>query len=346
MVKNNKNIFPKESLLKSGIPLEVEIYSQLAKLHLNKNANKTQVNWVEAGYSFPSLDKEGNQTTRSIDFIVSIGQTGWDPDFSWLLYLLIECKSTTQNTPWLFMADLFPKENDIFGQCHTYLYQGKEPSDPQYKREIAKAVIEDVNKASSPTKNEVKQKAKNRFIPCVRGFDLGKTNRKDNEDDKDAINNGLNQLRDALHSVAIERFASFVKTFDPVRFMCFVPILVTNASVRLLNNSNICPMENISDAISHDDISNDVGSILCRVPPNFSLVKNKYQAFINQYREYDLKYFKKSLPLYRDLTKQNIENHMTNFFERTPSYAYVLNKDNLQKTIEYEVNWINQLKPE
>ena len=159
------------------------------------------------------------------------------------------------------------------------------------------------------------------------------------------IQSAMHQLRDALHSQAIEGFYLLVTKNEPVQIISLIPILVTNAEIRILNHKKLLEMDEEKEekAVSPDHISIKVPGVLCRVPQDLRLQKMKYDSFIKKYNHINLERFNDALPLYK--TNRTFKHHIENFFRCTPKYTYVIHKSVFDDVIKRELKWAKQLKP-
>lgn len=196
------------AILTTGIPLEMAVYDFLTQ--------GLEADWIEPEYEFTKLNEDGRAIQRSLDFVASV-PTSKDPldQQSVQLYLLTECKyCSPKEFIWLFMPDASPKAVSPFDDWRPALWQKKTPQPSIQTREMPR---------------------------CVRGAILGISDG-DTEDGKRTkdqrgtpmLATAQHQLRDCLHHIATERFRMFTKQWSQPRALVFVPILVTNAEMRIL----------------------------------------------------------------------------------------------------------------
>lgn len=325
----------KELILKSGLPLEFEIYMNLINCFIKKERKTCSTNWIQSDYPFVTLNEHAERITRTIDFVVSV--TFEKEDFMFHnLYFLIECKSVNVNEKiWLFMLDLCPVEDDIFG-----VFGGQRPNLYQYSEPIEKIAKSSLRrkKKIDRKKQTILQIIRRGILHCAKGITLGQK-----KETESHIKSGLHQIRDALHFLAIERFRLFLKRFHPFWCISFIPIIVTNAELRILNPKKVSRISNLRDDAKFDVFSYKVDKLLIRVPQNFILDEYKNDLFNKEYIRQSMTDFGKSLPSYKK--ERTIRFHMTNFFRNTPTYAWIVNKDCFVNLINEEMKWASCIYP-
>lgn len=334
--KKSKKTF-KELILKSGLPLEFEIYMSLIDCFIKKESKSCSTNWIQSDYPFVTLNEHAEKITRTIDFVVSV--TFEREDFMFHnIYFLIECKSVNVNEKkWLFMLDLCPVEDDVFG-----LFGGHRPTLYQFAEPVEKTTKTYLRKRNMKTerkKQTIQQIVKNKTLHCAKGITLGQQKQTESH-----IRSGLCQIRDALHLLAIERFRLFLKRFDSFWGIFFIPVIVTNAELRILNPKKVAHISNMQDDTKFDAFSFKVDKLLIRVPQNFMLDEYKYSLFHKKYGKRSMTDFRKSLPMYKE--KKSVRFHMTNFFRNTPTYAWIVNKNHFVSLINEEMKWASCIYPE
>ena len=284
--------------------------------------------WIDPEYEFASLNETGQVIQRSVDFVASVPSSR-DPhdDKSLQLYLLTECKyCNPKELIWLFMPDVSPKVDNIFGDWRPALWQDRAPLMSSDSRDIQR---------------------------CVRGAVLGPAKHDDppqegargkNQQKLPALATALHQLRDCLHHVAIERFRLFTKQWSQPQAILFVPIIVTNAELRVLKPGVLQQLLNANgdSQLSLDETTTVARRLLVRCPSSLGQVDWKWQRFHNAHGKYDLSQIEKGLPAYK--RERSIEFHLRNFFTSTPSYIMVVNFEDVSQVFTEAVNWMKGLK--
>lgn len=307
-----------KAILTTGVPLEMAVYDFLA--------SGLDADWIDPEYEFAALNETGGVIQRSLDFVASV-PTSRNPldERSVQLYLLTECKYCNPNELiWLFMPDVFPKVGDIFDDWRPALWQESRPSESVQTGEVPR---------------------------CVRGTILGLAesdaqdeNRGKNQRKIPILATALHQLRDCLHHLAIERFRLFTKHWSQPAAVVFVPIIVTNAELRVLKPGI---HKRLLNADGHSplplgDITTVTRRLLVRCPSSLDQVDWKWQRFHLAHGHYDLSRVEKGLPAYK--RERTVEFHLRNFFTSTPSYVMVVNLEEVSQVFTEVVTWVKGLE--
>lgn len=320
-MKNNErsNSVKLEQILHSGMPLEMEAYYILSKLHSN---NKIRIDWIQPDYSFLTTNENWQIIERSIDLVSSMPIFIGFPLPSIQLYFAIECKWVSpKDRIWVFMPDIWIQEDYIFGGHRPSLFQDAK----LYGK--AKTKFGD-----------------NKKIPlCAKGLPLSLKNSKNKNKPDIGFNTGLHQLRDATHHLMIERFRLFIKTFDPASGICIIPILYTNAEMRILkvDKLNMLDLEEKSKSISFSEITKRSNILLYRTPRNDVTNEKKWGRFKNAYGKYPLKEFENALPEYKK--ERTVYTHLMNFFRITPTYINIVKQGYLEKYLLDQIEWVKSI---
>lgn len=328
----------KDALYRAGIPLELEIYRELTHLYKEDNIAGFNINYILPDYSFLSLNEEGKQTTRSIDYVVSVGKHNRNQKFSRHVYFLIECKSVNpkKNEVWLFMHDYVPRKNTVFKTPHITLHRVS-LLDKFEELEVFEELAN--SKKWQLSESEIIESLKKKYVHCVKGYAL--CNEYDKHDEKGKpIQTALHQIRGALHNLAIDKFSLLIQQFDAAHCVCFIPIIVTNAEIRLLK-----PAETISvkDDAKIDDISYPVNGVLCKVPQDLNQLNPNIEKFRNTYSEDSLKQVFQTMHF---KSKVSFVNRVVSFFGETPAYAYIIHNSVFLDVFRKELRWAQQLELE
>ena len=313
-----KREFKAKAILTSGIPLEMAVYDFLA--------SGLGADWIEPEYEFAALNETGGVIQRSLDFVASV-PTSRNPldERSVQLYLLTECKYCNPNELiWLFMPDVAPKVANIFDDWRPALWQESEPRESVQTGEVPR---------------------------CVRGTILGLAE-SDGQDETHGKNQRkipilattLHQLRDCLHCLAIERFRLFTKHWSQPRAIVFVPIVVTNAELRVLKPGTLQELLNAGgdSQLPLDQITTVTKRLLVRCPSSLGQVDWKWQRFHTAHGNYDLSRIEKGLPAYK--RERTIEFHLRNFFTSTPSHIMVVNFEEMPQVLTEVVAWVKGME--
>ena len=317
-MKNNKEKSGEvklEHILRSGMPLEMEAYYMISNLKSEAN-----IQWIQPDYSFLTTNEKWQTIERSVDFVCSISICLNHPLPHLQLYFVVECKWVSpRDRIWIFMPDFWPQKDHTFGGHRPSLFQ----DEGLYKKAQNKF-------------------ADNHQLPfCVKGVSLSYNQKIKHKTDV-GFNTGLHQLRDATHSLAIERFRIFTKTFDPASGIFIIPILYTNADMTILRRNMLEKLdtEKSTESVSLDEITDSTSILLCRTPRNDTLNKNKWKNFYELYRD-DLSGFENALPIYR--RNRSSYRHMMNFFQTTPTYVSIVQQGNLEKYLLSQIEWIKTI---
>ncbi len=231
----------KNSLLKSGLPLEHLVSELLYELDI----------YVSGEYSYMRSNEAGIETEFSVD--LSAFEFIGKRDFEWAtINYLIECKYTSPGIVWLF-APLTNNEVGILDIVH---------------------VNQDLT-----TKNvdiTALNEWEDQYVFCTKGIELQSKNVNPN-----TISRGLNQIRYAVPQYMARINDSQSKAFHEeelrIEFLC--PILVTTADIRILKrNLNIDDYLNSKDI---DEISERVEILIHSKPKGPHLYQYTNQIIKN-----------------------------------------------------------------
>jgi len=306
-------------------------------------ASGLDADWIEPECEFTSLDQTGTPIQRSVDFVSSI-PTSRNPldERSIQLYLLTECKYCAPNeTIWVFMPDMSPRMRGVFDDWRPALWQDREPHEHRSDAEIAR--IMEGQAPSSPDKGLAPR--------CVRGAPLGVAGsdaperaRGKQQRRLPALSTALHQLRDCLHHLATERFRLFTKQWSQPAALVFVPVLVTNAEMRMLKpgiHERLLAMSR-DDQPALDDVATIEQRVLLRCPSSLDQVDWKWHRFYLAHGGHDLSRVEKGLPAYK--RERTIEAHLRNFFTTTPGYVMVVRVEEAKKLLAEVVDWAKSLE--
>lgn len=325
-----------KAILTSGIPLEMAVYDLLA--------SGFDADWIEPEYEFTSLDETGQPIQRSLDFVSSV-PTSRSPldERSVQLYLLTECKYCNPNeTIWVFMPEMSLRTRNVFDHWRPALWQDREPHEPMSEAEI---------EAVATGKPTVFREEKKPALRCVRGsvlglagLEVGEGARGKEQRKLPALTTALHQLRDCLHHVATERFRLFTKQWHQPAAIVFVPVVVSNAELRVLRpgiHERLLGARG-DERLSLDEISVSVPRALVRCPGSLEQVDWKWDRFRLAHGKYDLSRIEKGLPAYK--RERTIEAHIRNFFTATPEYVMVVRLEEAKKLLQEVVEWAKGLE--
>jgi len=320
----------------SGIPLEMTVYDFLI--------SELKADWIEPEYGFSSLDENLIPIQRSIDFAASVPSEHDPVDPGHIqIYFLIECKyCDPQKLIWLFMPDSTSLSQIVFDEWRPFLWQDRKPHLP---------FSEENKLIKFPKKIKLAKLSHGQIPKCVRGTTLGFQEESDtinktmkNNPKIPTISTGLHQLRDCLHYVAIERFRMFTKECDPAAAIILVPLLVTNAELRILKPgiySRLIKSQS-EERLPLIKISTVSKRLLLRCPSSIAQVDWKWQKFHSSHGNYDLSRIETGLPMYK--RERTIEFHFRTFFSITPSFVTVINLTEVKKVIAEVIDWANRLQ--
>jgi len=312
------------SLLASGIPLEMAVYDSLV--------SNLDADWIEPEYDFTAIDETGVVKQRSVDFVASVQTVRDALDLEAIqFYVLTECKYSNPNERvWLFMPDAFPRTGTTSDDWRPALWQDRAPREPLDAERIERTV------SQGPSRHH----AVDGVPRCVRGAVLG---------DKDgkklpSLASAIYQLRDCLHHLAIERFRLFTKQWSKPAALIFVPIVVTNAQLQVLNPGTCHEIMNSPEdkLIGLTDVATTCQRILVRCPAGLDKVDWNWQRFQSAHGAYDLSRIEKGLPFYK--RERTVEAHLRNFFTTAPSYVVVVQLEELPKLLAEVVTWAKSLE--
>lgn len=313
-----------KNILATGIPLEMAVHDLLA--------SDLKADWILPDYDFVTLDESGAAKRRSVDFAVSVPSypEGLGEE-TVRLYLLLECKYSDPNKRvWLFMPDVSPKIDTVFDGWRPALWQDRAPQEPTAPQQVQDIVSSQTTPHSSDQGIQY----------CVRGTVLGV------KDDEKLPNltSAMHQLRDCLHSLAIERFRLFTKQWSKPAALIFVPIVVTNAELRLLRPGLYSKLLSSSgdQRRTLNDVSTNSERLLVRCPTALDKVEWNWQRFQSAHGASDLSRFERGLPVYK--RERTVESHLKNFFAVAPTYVVVVRLEGLSKLMAEVCSWAKALE--
>lgn len=325
-----------KSILTSGIPLEMAVYDLLA--------SGFDADWIEPEYGFTSLDETGKPIQPSIDFVSSL-PTSRDPleERSIQLYLLTECKYCNPNEViWILMPDVSLPTKNVFDEWRPALWQEREPLEPISQAEIEKIVRR--KPAPRPRGKESVPRCVRGATPGLVGSQEGKGAQSTEKRNVPALATALHQLRDGLHYLATERFRLFTKQWSQPAAIVFVPVLVTNAELRVLKpgiHQRLLAAQG-HERLSLDEVSSAVLRALVRCPRSLKQVDWKWQEFQLAHGKYNLGRVEKGLPAYK--RERTIEAHLRNFFSTTPKYVMAVRLEQAKNLLTEVVDWAKSLE--
>ncbi len=288
----------------------------------NALATALDADWIEPEYEFPALNEDRLMLQRSVDFVASVNADG-GPFSKVQLYFLVECKFAGQAT-FLFMEDRAPSHGGAWDPWRPALWQDKEPVEPA-------ATVP----ASLPPQ----------LPKCARGtvLGLGHSSSDTNKPEKmPGLDTALHQLREGLHSLAIERFRLFTKTWSQPEAIVFVPVVVTNAPLRVFQPGTYQKLIAEQFDLTRDTLLSE--RLLVRCPGRIDHVHWKSERFEEQYHGSDLSRIAAGLPFYKRKEQRNLRFHMSQFFEQAPAYVTVLNLPRLKPLLDETIAWAKGLQ--
>lgn len=213
----------KDALLKSSLPLEHAVATQLARLK-----------WLVWGqFSFSRNNEAGTPVDFSIDLEAS---KEYSSTTHWLanLEVLIECKYTSPGAKWLFLP--YPPTAQVRGNAvHTF-------------DQAANKLVSD-SRSLDRLEDDVPY--------CIRGISIF-----ENGADEIAIHRGTTQLRYAMPHLAGQALSSQAtgKHDADVHVTIACAILVTTAPLFILNDD--VTIDDVQNADSMDSLTTEVDSVI------------------------------------------------------------------------------------
>jgi hypothetical protein len=136
----------------------------------------------------------------------------------------------------------------------------------------------------------------------------------------------------------------FTQQWDQPRALVFVPILVTNAEMRILKpgvHQQLLSADGDSQ-LPLEEVTTLAPRVLVRCPRSLEQVDWKWQRFQMAHGKHDLRRVEEGLPFYE--RERTVEFHIRNFFGSTPAYILVANLGELAELLGEIVSWAKGLR--